>query len=179
MGNGWIDVRERLPEAGRDVLVADLSGNMRVTCPVIGGGWYLAHPLREWTHWQPLPPPPDAAEVDPERQALYARARAIQPEAAGGAAAAMAAAVKGPGIVPPKVEASAFLAPDLAVPWTPKPTVIAYRLLCPTCQRIMGAVAHVVDRTIPPPPVYPCVCPCGYTGTAQTIRYADEVPPCP
>lgn len=51
--NEWISVKERLPEAGEDVLVYLGEGKIEV-CQLIN----ILYDLDDVTHWQPLPEPP-------------------------------------------------------------------------------------------------------------------------
>lgn len=66
----WIPVSERLPEDGLCVLVEDYRGCQYVAHRTInhltkqyewtarGTEWHQGAPLREITHWMPLPEPP-------------------------------------------------------------------------------------------------------------------------
>ena len=62
----WINVKDRLPENGKIVLVSDgdrvvkgLISNIRIS-PHHYGGWILLEPLTMLeSHWMPLPKPPN------------------------------------------------------------------------------------------------------------------------
>jgi len=68
--NGWISVKDRLPEMGaarvsEDALIINKYGEMKVSCFVTWGkevsvDWGEAgtRPLSDFTHWMPLPAPP-------------------------------------------------------------------------------------------------------------------------
>lgn len=67
-GNGWIDVRERLPEHRQLVIVwnAASPADGVTTGRRVDGNWCEAEPFDGFycgvmvTHWQPLPGPPPA-----------------------------------------------------------------------------------------------------------------------
>lgn len=65
---GWISVEERLPEAGRLVLVVwrsdmKLGGSFIDTKAMLSGGaWHPTEPYGLVTHWMPLPPAPKEGE---------------------------------------------------------------------------------------------------------------------
>ena len=58
--NGWISVKDRLPEDISEVLIA-FGGGVSIAC--YGGDWrhpvYPMLPLLSVTHWMPLPKPPE------------------------------------------------------------------------------------------------------------------------
>ena len=67
--NGWISVKDRLPEPGTRVLLATRSGEVVVVKynPVDARyPWRSPDGQISWTgegaHWQPLPPPPVVGE---------------------------------------------------------------------------------------------------------------------
>ena len=57
--DGWISVKDRLPEDVSEVLIA-FGGGVSIAC--YGGDWrhpvYPMLPLLSVTHWMPLPKPP-------------------------------------------------------------------------------------------------------------------------
>jgi hypothetical protein len=67
MENGWINVKDRLPEPGIEVLVVMGNRTMRVAeyssadlvCPWWDGAFWLECEVK---YWQPLPPPPTVGE---------------------------------------------------------------------------------------------------------------------
>lgn len=70
VGDGWIDIEDRLPEDGQQVLIYSkethiASATYRKAMPEIGcdkddwGGWFSDEMYEpNVTHWQPLPNPP-------------------------------------------------------------------------------------------------------------------------
>ena len=59
----WIDVHEKLPEKGQNVLTVGVRGSMEtIHFRDIGGNeeywWWKRSTIKHITHWMPLPAPP-------------------------------------------------------------------------------------------------------------------------
>ena len=57
---GWISVKDRLPELGVDVFITD--GDNTMLSSLTSGGFEYDY-SHETTHWKPLPSPPTDTEV--------------------------------------------------------------------------------------------------------------------
>lgn len=57
--NGWISVKDRLPETGRLALVYGSAGAMTIGRYIANNEWLVPGIFSTVTHWMPLPEPPE------------------------------------------------------------------------------------------------------------------------
>ena len=63
--NGWISVKDRMPELFKNVLTIDNEGKIFINWLEEIREWksYFAYGGESVTHWRPLPEPPEGAEI--------------------------------------------------------------------------------------------------------------------
>lgn len=62
---GWVSVKERLPEPFFHVLIYGTQGHYGISCIDASGGFddYTLYEDEEVTHWMPLPPRPESEQI--------------------------------------------------------------------------------------------------------------------